>query len=111
MPLVGTIPEAAVPLARRLCWLPWAASGGLLLTGAATLNHYGLKYAFTSALATLGGTWLLVWVPSTFGGSKPPALGPSVTIERSSGYIAGGMAATAFLLTLFGPGMLFGAVK
>jgi hypothetical protein len=111
VPFVGTAAESSVPLARRLCWLPWGLAGGVLLTGAASLNHYGSKYAFTSALATLGGTWLLVWVPSVFGKSKVPSVGPSLVIERSSSYLAAGMAAMAFLLTLFGPGLMFGAIK
>ena len=108
VPFVGTTVAQAVPAARILCWFPWAAAGGVLLTGAAALNHYGPKYAFTSALATLGGTWMLVWIPSTFGRVRPGPAEPTLLIERSSAFVAGGMAATAFLLSFFGPGITSG---
>jgi hypothetical protein len=108
IPFVGTSPPTALPLARMLCWIPWGLAGGLLLTGAAALNHFGAKYAFTSALASLGGTWMLVWIPSPFRRARPEIVGPSLAIDRSPGFIAAGMAATAFLLTLFGPGIISG---
>jgi hypothetical protein len=108
IPLVGTEPHTAVPSARLLCWAPWAAAGGVLLTGAAALNVYGPKFAFTSALATLGGTWMLVWVPSTFGRPRPTPQAATLTIDRSTGYIAAGFVALAFLLSFFGPGITSG---
>jgi hypothetical protein len=108
IPFVGTAPLQALPGARLLCWVPWAGAGGLLLTGGAALNQHGLRFAFTSALATLGGTWMLVWIPSTFRRQRPQLLEPTLVIGRSSGFVAGGMAATAFLLTFFGPGITSG---
>ncbi len=106
IPLTGTAPATAVAAARVLCWFPWAAAGGVLLTGAAALNVYGPRFAATSALATLGGTWMLVWVPSTFRRPRPSPVAASQAIDRSSGFVAGGLAATAFLLSFFGPGFI-----
>ena len=105
IPLVGTFPETAVPAARILCWFPWAAVGGALLTGAAALNHYGPRFAGTSALATLGGTWMLVWIPSTYSRPRPAPVDPTQDVQRSTGFIAAGLVATAFLVSFFGPGL------
>jgi hypothetical protein len=91
--------------ARWLCWWPYFAAGGVVLTGAAALNAYGPAYVWTSALATLGGTFLLLWLPVAVApGETAP---PRPAIRRSAGWLAAGAAMLVFLAVAFGPGIRF----
>lgn len=91
--------------ARLLCWWPYLAAGGVVLTGAAALNAYGPRYAFTSALATLGGTFLLLWLPVAVGPAPEPAVPPRFAVGRSPAWLLAGGAMLAFLALAFGPGI------
>jgi hypothetical protein len=75
------------------------------MTGAALLNSLGPKYAATSALATLGGTYLLVWIPAAIGPPGPAGAIERRRIERSRGWLVAGVVALAFVVGLFGPGI------
>jgi hypothetical protein len=75
------------------------------MTAAALLNFLGPRYAWTSALATVGGTFLLVWIPTAIRAQAP---------ERAPlgtgwlwGWRAAGVAALIFLFGVFGPGIRF----
>jgi hypothetical protein len=114
--LLGGVSRSRRGQARLLCWLPYFAAGGMALTGAALLNSLGPQYAFTSALATLGGTFLLVWVPvslpplpparaSLEGDQERGAARARGYVPRSRGWLGAGGLALAFLVGLLGPGI------
>jgi len=88
-----------------LCLVPWAAVGGVVMTGGALLNFLGPRYALTSALATVGGTFLLVWIPTAIR-AHAPARAPLGGRGRW-GWRAAGAAALSFLFGVFGPGLRF----
>ncbi|MDQ3264510.1 MAG: hypothetical protein M3Y59_12740 [Myxococcota bacterium] len=91
--------------ARRLCLLPWAVVGGGVMTAGALLNYLGPVYAFTSGLATVGGTFLLVWIPTAI--PKQPSTEPALPSGRIGGWRLAGAAALLFLLLGLGPGFRF----
>lgn len=92
-------------LAARLCLLPWAVVGGGVMTGGAWLNYLGPRYAFTSALATLGGTFLLVWIPTAI--RREPSSEPGLPWGGNTGWRIAGAVALVFLLLGLGPGFRF----
>jgi hypothetical protein len=87
--------------ARELMLLPYLVIGGGLMTLAALRNPLGPEYALTSALATLGGTSALAWLPATVDSSE----GSPTWVTRHRGWIAGGVLAAAGALLIFGPGV------
>lgn len=89
---------------RRLTVLPYLVVGGGVMTAAASLNRAGLQYAFTSALATLGGTAFLAWIPSWLH-DRDTAGDPAVVVERHRGWIAAGLVALGIALGVLGPGL------
>jgi hypothetical protein len=101
--LLGGTQRQRAQQARLLCWLPYFAAGGVVLTGAAALNSLGAAYAFTSGLATLGGTFLLVWSPLAIERLESPA--PRYAVESSLPWLVAGGCVLAFLLAAFGPGI------
>ena len=92
--------------AMLLCWLPYLGAGGVVLTGAALLNELGLQYAITSAAATLGGTFLLVWLPLAIEGESATPT-PQLLVRRGSGWLVAGSVALVGLFAAFGPGIRF----
>ncbi len=102
--LLGATEGARKRQARLLCWMPYFLVGGLAMTGAALLNSLGPIYAVTSALATLGGTFLVVWIPSAV--DPPTTLAPpGLDVRRSRPWLLAGGAAVVFLFVAFGPGI------
>lgn len=75
-----------------------------MLTSAAALNFHGPAYVVTSALATLGGTFLLLWLPVAVAPAAETAP-PPLAVPRSAGWLAAGAAMLVFLAAAFGPGI------
>ncbi|MCC6621718.1 MAG: hypothetical protein IT385_10715 [Deltaproteobacteria bacterium] len=105
--LLGTQARLQRRAARVLCWLPWLAVGGVIMTGAALLNVLGPAYAFTSALATLGGTFLMVWLPLAVDPRGGVAPARRREIRRSPAWLAAGAVTLVGLVALLGPGARF----
>ncbi len=107
---LGAPGPEAVARARRLTLLPWLVVGGGFMTLAALRNVHGPRFAFTSGLATVGGTFMLVWLPLSFRAGKS-ALGSGAPAElpRSNAWLAVGLAVAAATLLWFGPGITFSA--
>lgn len=98
-PLLGcTEPRRA---ARRLMLEPYLLMGGGLMSAAAATNDLGPTFVLTSALATLGGTSALAWLPATVDAGTAP----DVEIERSTPWIVAGCVATVLALGVVGPGV------
>ncbi|HWV37891.1 MAG TPA: hypothetical protein VN033_05375 [Vulgatibacter sp.] len=106
--MLGGTERARKRQARLLCWLPYLGVGGVILTGAAALNVYGLKFTFTSALATLGGTAMLFWLPLAIDRPESEPTPPAYEIQRSLPWIGAGSVALLFLFAAFGPGIRLG---
>ena len=87
----------------RLCLVPYLAAGGALLTIAALFNSEGPIYALTSALATLGGTSALAWMPACV--PDGPVASPGARVERSLPWVVVGVLAAIFCLAFLGPGI------
>ncbi|MBT3221076.1 MAG: hypothetical protein HN348_18500, partial [Proteobacteria bacterium] len=91
-----------VAAGRTLALLPWAVVGGGVMSAAAMLNVHGVEYAFSSALATFGGTSFLAWMYRLGWGRH---LDP-ITVQRSSAWIVTGLVALVPLV-VFGRGLLW----
>jgi hypothetical protein len=87
----------------RLCLVPYLAAGGALLTIAALFNSEGPIYALTSALATLGGTSALAWMPACV--PNGPVASHGARVERSLPWVVVGALAAIFCLAFLGPGI------
>jgi hypothetical protein len=91
--------------ARPLAWIPYLVAGALVFPLAAFLNPYGPVFVLTTLLAHLGGSawlvWLPEWVSAAPGDDAPPPIG------RHRGWIAAGVAATAVVIGVLGPGVFF----
>jgi hypothetical protein len=90
----------------RLCLAPYLAAGGALLTVAALWNSEGPLYALTSALATLGGTSALAWMPACV--SVRPVEPAGAHVQRSLSWLVAGVLAAGLCLAVLGPGVAFG---
>lgn len=89
--------------ARTLALVPYLAIGGGLMTILALRNALGPVFAFTSALATLGGCSMLAWCwtwPVPGQGEAVPA-----TVERSNLWLILGTALCSGGLLWWGPGV------
>ncbi|MDC3959748.1 hypothetical protein [Polyangium jinanense] len=105
-PHLGTeLPERATA-ARILCWVPYGAVGGVLFSIAALMNAEGMQYVVSSALATLGGTFFLAWLPAWV---KAPRgeVGPPLELAPTPAWLTAGAAITALTLGVLGPGIRF----
>ena len=91
--------------ARPLAWIPYLVAGGLVFPAAALLNPYGTAFVVTTLLAHLGGSAWLVWLPEWL--KAAPGHDAPRTIGRSAGWIVAGLAATAFVIGVLGPGIVF----
>jgi hypothetical protein len=95
--------EQRRPIAQWLCLGPYLAAGGALMTLGAAFNELGIVFAGTSALATLGGTAWLAWLPLFV--HERPGGSPAIPVVRSGIWITLGITAVLFELFAFGPGI------
>ena len=73
----------------------------------ATIIGLGVTiYTFTGALATFGGTFLMVWLGFAVGRPRPNTPLEPVTPIRDTGWLIVGVVATMFYLVLFGSGLI-----
>jgi hypothetical protein len=73
----------------------------------ATIIGLGLTiYTFTGALATFGGTFLMVWLGLAVGHPRPNTPLEPVTPFRDTGWLIAGVIAIVFYLFWFGSGLL-----
>ncbi len=100
--LLPSLGPDRVATGRTLCLLPWALVGGGVMSAAALHNVHGVEFAFSSALATLGGTSFLAWMYRLGWGRR----GVPITVKRSSGWLMAGFAG-ALLLIVLGRGIMF----
>ena len=92
--------------AAGLTWTPYLV-GGVVNSLAAALGPGGLSAVFYSAaLATFGGTWLLVWVPTAVGRPRPTTSDAPQTPDRSAVWMVLGLAGLAVYFLFFGPGLI-----
>ena len=92
--------------ARLLCWLPYLAVGGGLMTISALFNSRGPMFAVTSALATLGGTAFLPWIVYWVNHPRSLVSNDPLPILPSCGWLAAGCVAALCSLAIFGPGLV-----
>jgi hypothetical protein len=73
----------------------------------ATIIGLGVTiYTFTGALATFGGTFLMVWLGFAVGHPRPDTPPEPVTPYRDAGWLIAGVIAFVFYLFWFGSGLL-----
>lgn len=106
-PLAGQGERARKRRGRILCWLPYLAIGGGLMVGSALMNASELRYAVTSALSTLGGTFLLIWIPVALGGPGTTPLSEVLTVRREPEWLLAGLVCALLSLFVLGPGIWF----
>jgi hypothetical protein len=89
--------------ARWLCLGPYVA-GGAVFTIAGLFNPQGPIFAFTSALATFGGTAFLAWLPAWV---RRPATdtGPAPALPRSWPWVVAGGVSAFFIIGILGRGI------
>lgn len=81
--------------------------GGSVNSLAAALGPGGMSAVFFSAaLATFGGTWLLVWVPTAVGSSRPTTPAAPLAVTRNVGWIFLGLAGLGVYFFILGPGLI-----
>jgi hypothetical protein len=71
-------------------------------------NREGTVYAFTSALATLGGGAFLAWIPAWVKDADPPRAARTVVVEPSFAWWCAGAVAALFGALVLGPGVSLG---
>jgi hypothetical protein len=64
------------------------------------------RFALTAALATFGGTWLMVWIGFAVGRPRANTPHPPLTPTRNAGWLLIGTAALVVYFFLLGPGLL-----
>lgn len=81
--------------------------GGAVNSLAAAVGPGGTEaILFSAALATFGGTWLLVWIPAAVGSSRPTTPAAPLTVTRNVGWIFLGLAGLSVYFFIFGPGLI-----
>lgn len=105
-PLLGSGDESERKRrARPLVWTPYLVAGALVFPAAAFLNPYGTAFVVSTLLAHLGGSawlaWLPEWLRAAPGNDVPPVIG------RHARWIVAGLAATAFVIGVLGPSVVF----
>lgn len=61
---------------------------------------------FSAALATFGGTWLLVWVPAAVGTPRQTTRENPVTVTSKVGWILFGLTGLGVYFFILGPGLI-----
>ncbi|WP_136968607.1 hypothetical protein [Polyangium sorediatum] len=105
-PHLGAELPARVSAARVLCWIPYGAVGGVLFSVAALRNAEGMQFALSSALATLGGTFFLAWLPAWVKAPRGEVERP-LELAPMPAWVLTGAALTALTLGVLGPGFHF----
>ncbi|MGH8005201.1 MAG: hypothetical protein ACRECJ_10820 [Limisphaerales bacterium] len=81
--------------------------GGAVNSLAAAVGPGGAEaILFSAALATFGGTWLLVWIPTAVGTPRPTTSANPLTIARNVGWILLGLAGLGGYFFILGPGLI-----
>jgi hypothetical protein len=81
--------------------------GGAVNSLAAAVGPGGTEaILFSAALATFGGTWLMVWVPTAVGSPRPTTSANPLTVTRSIGWILLGLAGLGVYFLVLGPGLI-----
>jgi hypothetical protein len=106
-PLLGSDSAERMRRARLLCWLPYLAAGGVLMTASALVNSEGPIYVISSALASLGGTAFLPWLTTWIRDPQSTAANEPLPILRSWGWVTAGSVAALLSLTILGYGVPF----
>ena len=89
----------------KLTLFPYLLGGTINVL--ATVIGLGITiYTFTGALATFGGTFLMVWIGFAVGHPKPNTPLEPVTPFRDTGWLITGVIAVLFYLFWFGSGLL-----
>jgi len=86
---------------RALALLPWAVVGCGVMTAAAMLNVYGMEFAISSGMATVGGTSFLAWMHRIERGAPVEP----IVVHRSRTWLLLG-AVALLLLVVFGRGIV-----
>ena len=94
-------------LSRLFCILPWAVVGGGVMTLAAAFNHYGLSFAGSSALATIGGGAFLAWLPTWVERVRIPEGHAPIALVADGLWMGLGGLSLVFLFASLGPGIFF----
>lgn len=81
--------------------------GGLVFVAAGLLNPEGPYFAFTSALATFGGTAFLAWLPAWVKGPREATPQDALPLARSVPWCVAGLGATVLTLAVLGPAIYF----
>ncbi|MCI0406231.1 MAG: hypothetical protein L0Z48_09475 [candidate division Zixibacteria bacterium] len=108
---IRSIDEFLGPAARRkrafmLTLTPYLV-GGTANSLAAAVGPGGTEaILFSAALATFGGTWLLVWIPTAVGAPRPTTPVNPVTVTRNVGWILLGLAGLGIYFFFLGPGLI-----
>ncbi len=85
--------------------LPYLVGGSVNVL--ATIVGLGITiFTFTAALATFGGTFLMVWLGLAVGRPRPNTPLEPVTPIRDTGWLIAGVVATMFYLFWFGSGLI-----
>jgi len=106
-----TIDEFLGQTARRkralaLTLTPYLIGGAVNSLAAAVGPGGSDAILFSAALATFGGTWLLVWIPTAVGLPRPKTSANPLTITRNIGWILLGLAGLGVYFLVLGPGLI-----
>jgi hypothetical protein len=93
--------------ARRICWLPYLAIGGGVFTLASLFNPGGPIFMLTSALAHLGGSAWLAWLPEWVPVQASAGPVERLDLPRQRGWLAVGAVAFVITVLVLGPGVTF----
>ena len=81
--------------------------GGTVNSLAASVGPGGTdSILFSAALATFGGTWLLVWIPTAVGTPRPTSSANPLTVPRNVGWILLGLAGLGIYFIVLGRGLI-----
>lgn len=93
-------------MANLLCLLPYLLIGGVFTSAVTLLNRVDWQtFVLTNALAILGGTFFLAWLPAWI--KEDQNNHQTRFIRRSVPLMALGIASAIMMLTVFGPAILF----
>jgi hypothetical protein len=104
LPYLGTGGRDRVERGLQLALVPWAVVGGGVMTAVAALNVMGVKYAVTSAMATVGGTSFLSWFYQI---ERSFRIGTPIDVMPSRPWMVAGFMALVGAVVL-GRGLVFG---
>jgi hypothetical protein len=81
--------------------------GGTVNSLAAAMGSGGTEaILFSAALATFGGTWLMIWIPTAVGAPRSTTRENPFTVTRNVGWILLGLAGLGVYFFILGPGLI-----